>query len=87
MRKQPSIEVIRAAHAVAEALGASPADVHISMPIICDHCHREDEEAFPYDVYDSDGRHWDDLCNDCFEELGCEIEPGEWDIDDPWYWD
>ena len=38
---------------------------------ICDHCKDESKEAFPYNVEDATGKHWDWLCNDCFDTLGC----------------
>ena len=38
---------------------------------ICDHCQNEQEEAFPYGVEDATGKHWDWLCNNCFDALKC----------------
>lgn len=74
--------MIRAGQAIAEALGCPGASFTITMPYICDNCQREDVEAFPYDVYDREGKHWEDLCNDCFEALGCEVE-AYWEEDQP----
>lgn len=51
--------------------------VHINTPRICDHCQNADQEAFPYFVYDTRGRFWRDLCNDCFDKLGCAYEAGK----------
>lgn len=46
-------------------------DFGISFVRVCDHCDDEKKEAFPYCVKDRNGKHWGDLCNDCFDLLGC----------------
>lgn len=46
--------------------------VSISTPRVCDHCRNPDEEAFPYDAIDRAGVRWHDLCNGCYELLGCD---------------
>ena len=51
--------------------------VHLNTPRVCDHCRNADKEAFPYHVYDTRGRFWRDLCNGCFDELGCAYEVAE----------
>ena len=51
--------------------------IHITPIYVCDHCQDEDKEAFPYGVIDKKGNHWNDLCNDCFDELGCSYDEGE----------
>lgn len=48
--------------------------VHINQPRICDNCGDGDKEAFPFYANDSQGRLWKDLCNECFDELGCVYE-------------
>lgn len=57
---------------IAQSIGAS--GFHVNQPIICDHCRDERKEAFPYGVYDAVGKFWNDLCNDCFDELGCRYD-------------
>lgn len=46
--------------------------VSISTPRVCDHCRNPDEEAFPFGAIDRCGMRWDDLCNGCYESLGCD---------------
>lgn len=57
---------------VADTLGSQP--LHITPAYVCDHCQNESKKAFPYGVYSKDGRFWGDLCNDCFDLLGCSCE-------------
>ncbi len=47
------------------------ADFHVSQAPICDCCRKDGVEAFPYNVTDMFGNRWTDLCNECFEDLGC----------------
>jgi hypothetical protein len=56
--------------------------IHVNQPRICDHCKDANREAFPYHVYDSNGVLWEDLCNQCFDELGCAY-PDDGDPPDP----
>lgn len=44
---------------------------------VCEHCKDSAKEAFPYGVLDKNGKHWEILCNDCFEALGCEYPHDE----------
>lgn len=74
MKKQPSPELVSAFAVIAEMLGGPHAAFHITMPFVCDCCRDENKEAFPYDAYAPSGRHWDVLCNDCFDMLGCRID-------------
>ncbi len=50
-------------------LGGEPKSITLNR--ICDCCEDEAKEAFPYGVNDSDGKYWNHLCNECFDELGC----------------
>lgn len=47
------------------------------MPTVCDCCKDDSKEAFPYCVEDAQGNYWDDLCNECFDALGCVCDPGD----------
>jgi hypothetical protein len=72
MKKELSPEVAQIlARVSASITGRLVKSVHIVRPRICDHCKNDDDEAFPYRVYDKDGRLWQDLCNSCFDSLGC----------------
>lgn len=44
---------------------------HVAPIYVCDHCRDDNREAFPYHVKGKDGAFWHDLCNPCFDELGC----------------
>jgi hypothetical protein len=70
MRKEPSEQLLEFLGKAAESVGAE--GLTVSMPIICDHCKDEEREAFPYYVKDKDGKDWDHLCNDSYDELGCD---------------
>lgn len=75
-----TIEVIVKALADLHGATGERGSLHIIGVRICDHCRNEDEEAFPYGVTDAQGRYWQDLCNDCFDALGCiypdvEVQP------------
>lgn len=59
--------------AIATANGNQPS-LHIVGVRVCDHCMDDSKEAFPYNVMDAQGKFWDDLCNDCFDELGCSYD-------------
>lgn len=60
--------------------------IHINLTRICEHCHDEQKEAFPFGTYDLRGKYWNILCNECFEELGCRYpdsdDDGDWDDHD-----
>ncbi|MFN8493159.1 MAG: hypothetical protein U0350_36485 [Caldilineaceae bacterium] len=56
--------------------------LYVNQQRICDHCKSANREAFPYHVYDSNGEFWEDLCNQCFDELGCAY-PDDGDPPDP----
>lgn len=85
MIKYPSPETMRALAEIAKVVidrhapttAGVPASIRIPGVRVCDHCRNEDEEAFPYSVFDAKGDFWDDLCNDCFDALGCVCEEGE----------
>lgn len=74
MRVEPSKKLLAALAEVVKCIDGTVTGIHIYTPYICDHCHDEDVEAFPYHVRDNGGRLWADLCNDCFEALGCAYE-------------
>ncbi len=74
MRAEPSKELLAALAQVVENMDGTVTGIHINTPYICDCCRNEDEEAFPSHVPDRQGRLWADLCNDCFEEMGCVYE-------------
>lgn len=69
MIKDPPEQTLNALVSLASHLGAT--SFHTTPIRVCDNCKDESKEAFPYGVKDRDGQHWDDLCNDCFETLGC----------------
>lgn len=75
MRKEPSPELVEIFAKIAKALGAE-GGFHIIMPRVCDRCQNDEKEAFPFHVYDHMGQFWKDLCNGCFEELGCAYDDG-----------
>jgi hypothetical protein len=59
--------------------GADPENItgfHVTGVRICDHCKDPGKEAFPYHVTDPAGQVWGDLCNECFDLLGCTYEDG-----------
>lgn len=71
MRKKLSKELLEFLQKVSEEQKAS---FHILFPVVCDCCKDGEKEAFPYHVEDALGIFWNDLCNDCFEDLGCQYE-------------
>ena len=73
MRKKPSPDTVALFTSMAEVMGWPSDRWHINMPIICDHCLNEEREAFPVQAADRSGRVWGDLCNVCFDELGCVV--------------
>lgn len=75
--KLPSESVAKIAAAMSQLTGKIPSAIHVNTPRVCDHCQNANEEAFPYHVYDARGRFWRDLCNGCFDELGCAYEVAE----------
>lgn len=78
MSRVLSPETAKAIAKLAQAVGAN--GIHINIPIICDHCKDTNKEAHPYHVHAANGRFWQHLCNECFDELGCsyqEPEPAE----------
>lgn len=74
MKKMPPPNLVNAMREVAAVMTDDGGSFTITMPNICDHCEDDTKEAFPYNVYDQKGTLWKDLCNDCFETLGCIIE-------------
>lgn len=75
MRKEPSKELLEFLGRVSEAQKVT--GFHILMPIVCDCCKDGEKEAFPYHVEDASGIFWNDLCNNCFEDLDCQYEVEE----------
>ena len=72
MKPELTPEMFGAIASAAQALTNGQAtQIHVNQPRICDHCKNAKREAFPYHVYDSNGALWEDLCNECFDELGC----------------
>lgn len=78
MIKQPSQETEQALAELVKAVGGD-GSYHFAPVYVCDHCKNEDKEAFPYGVYDREGCYWSDLCNDCFDKLGCSYPADNWD--------
>ena len=73
--KEISQETLQTLSKIFEGLGIPPGSpFHIQQQRICDHCHDQIKEAFPYYAIDSDGRVWEHLCNDCFDLLECELD-------------
>lgn len=70
MIKEVPEQTLNALAQMAKAVGGD-GSFHIAPVYVCDHCKDDTKEAFPYGVYDRDGKLWSDLCNDCFTELGC----------------
>lgn len=72
MRKEHSEELQAALARISKAIGGD-GSFHIAPIWVCDNpdCQGKREEAFPYHVKDKTGRFWLDLCNDCFDSLGC----------------
>lgn len=77
MIKEHSEQELRMLALIAEAVG-SPGSFHIAPIYICDHCKDDTKEAFPYGVYDRNGKLWNDLCNSCFDALGCRYSEYEY---------
>lgn len=77
MRAKPSERLLAELAKVVETMDGTVTAIHILTPCICDYCRNEDVEAFPYHVQDRQGRLWADLCNDCFEALGCVYETAD----------
>lgn len=69
MINYPSDKTLQLFTQLAQAVGSD--SFHVAPVYVCDHCHDDDKEAFPYGVDDANGRHWDVLCNECFDALGC----------------
>lgn len=68
MKKQPDQRLIELFDDLARQLGAT--GYTVTMPRICDRCKNEDKEAFPFiDIWGAGEEEYEDLCNDCFEEL------------------
>ena len=78
MKPELTPEMLEAMTKAAQALtNGQAAQIHVNPPSICDHCKDADKEAFPYHVYDSNGELWEDLCNECFDALGCAYQETE----------
>lgn len=72
MKSNLSPEVAKTLVSVAEAIVGQPVrSIHVIRPRICDHCQDEDVEAHPFFAMDRQGKFWADLCNGCFDKLGC----------------
>lgn len=56
-------------------------EAHICWVRVCENCQDKTKEAFPYCVYDENGKYWEVLCNECYDALGCSY-PDPWDHDD-----
>lgn len=65
--------------AVIREAGAPDGSVHFTPVRICDNpdCPDRNREVFPYHVRDRNGKLWEDLCNPCFDALGCSYGPIE----------
>lgn len=70
MIKEPSEQTLIVLAALAKAVGGD-GSFHITPIYVCDNCKDDNKEAFHYGVHDATGKFWDDLCNDCFDLLGC----------------
>lgn len=72
MIKEPDEKTLEALAALVKAVGGD-GSFHLTPIYVCDNpdCPDKDREAFPYGVYDQNGKFWDDLCNSCFDSLGC----------------
>lgn len=70
MKAEVSPETLEALAKISKAAGGTGA-IHLTAARICDNCEDDDKEAFPYGVYDATGKYWEDLCNECFDLLGC----------------
>lgn len=77
MQKEPPEKLYELIKELCDKNGWTAVGIGVTMPYICDRCQNEDKEAFPYLVMDRDGKFWHDLCNDCFDELGCSYEWSE----------
>lgn len=77
MIKEPSEQTLNALAQMAKAVGDN-APFHIAPIYLCDNCKDDTKEAFPYGVYDRHGKLWSDLCNDCFDALGCKYSEYEY---------
>lgn len=79
MQEIPTTVIQAFAQLASDLSGETPANVkgfHVTGVRICDHCKDPSVEAFPYCVTDPAGRYWGDLCNECFDLLGCTYEDG-----------
>lgn len=79
MQEIPTVVIQAFAHLAQEMSGPPPQNItgfHITGVRICDHCKDPDKEAFPYGAIDASGQEWADLCNDCFDQLGCTFADG-----------
>lgn len=72
MIKEPSEQELEALAKLAKAVGGD-GSFHIAPVYVCDNpdCPDRDREVFPYGVHDAQGCFWNDLCNACFDSLGC----------------
>ncbi len=77
MRAKPSEELLAVLAEVVKEIDEPVLGISINTPYICDCCENEDTEAFPYHVRDRGDRLWADLCNDCYEALGCVYDQKE----------
>ena len=77
MIKRPSKQTLKIISKLVKEAGGD-GSFHLSPIYVCDHCENENREAFPCGVYDAQGKFWNDLCNDCWDILGCSIEMSEW---------
>lgn len=77
MSRVLSPETAEAINQLAQAVGAKGLKNPINVPIICDHCKDADKEAHSYNVHAANGRFWQHLCSECFDELGCSYQEPE----------
>jgi len=79
--KQVPQQILSMLAKMAKAVGGD-GSFHVAPIYVCDNpnCPDREREAFPYGVYDAQGRFWNDLCNSCFDSLGCSY--GDDDIGD-----
>lgn len=83
MIKEPSEQMLNALAKMAKAVAAD-CSFHIVPVYVCDNpaCPDKNRDAFPYGVHDAQGRFWNDLCNGCFDTLGCSYEDDPGDNED-----
>lgn len=82
MIKEPSEQTLKMLAEMAKATGGD-GSFHVAPVYVCDNpaCPDKNRDAFPYGVHGADGRFWNDLCNGCFDSLGCSYgdDPGDYD--------